>query len=95
MFVSGIFTILIAAIMLVLDYLRPADMNKFFGTLSEIHSPYDDEVGSSIHLLLFLYYLFNHLYKSERTLRTYESHISPHNMIERESNKSLYLAFFA
>ena len=41
----GIFTILIAAIMLVLDYLRPADMNKFVGTQSEIHSPYDDEVS--------------------------------------------------
>ena len=48
---TGLFVVLMAAIILVLDYLRPADMNKFFGTTSEFHSPYDNEVSKTIDRL--------------------------------------------
>lgn len=44
MFIVGIFGVLLAIILMILNYLRPADMNKFFGTHSEILSPYDEEV---------------------------------------------------
>ncbi|XP_067943801.1 dual oxidase maturation factor 2-like [Watersipora subatra] len=43
----GLFVVLISAIILILDYLRTEDMNKFFGTISEYHSPYEDVLAQN------------------------------------------------